>query len=129
MGVNGFWGTSFFLATEAAEEQATDDAGPTAQQITAIKAAIQNAQTLQEVAELEKALVTGNVPSQFRVSMCPTDISEPTQSSCYKCIDQILHPRLWYLDTHICCSPRAIWLNFNLVNSGTRRSCWKQVLY
>lgn len=40
---------------------------PTAQQITAIKAAIQNAQTLKEVEELEKALVTGHVPSEFKV--------------------------------------------------------------
>lgn len=40
---------------------------PSAQDITAIKAAILNAQTIQEVAELEKALVTGHVPSQFKV--------------------------------------------------------------
>lgn len=43
-------------------------AGPTPQQITAIKAAIQNAQTLKEVEELEKALVTGHVPSEFKVT-------------------------------------------------------------
>ena len=42
--------------------------GPTPQQITAIKAAIQNAQTLKEVEELEKALVTGHVPSEFKVA-------------------------------------------------------------
>ena len=47
-------------------EEAANKA-PTAQQITAIKAAIQNAQTLKEVEELEKALVTGHVPSEFKV--------------------------------------------------------------
>ena len=54
-----------------AEDEPMEEAaasGPTPQQITAIKAAIQNAQTLKEVEELEKALVTGNVPSQFQVS-------------------------------------------------------------
>lgn len=53
----------------AAEDETMEEAtasGPTPQQITAIKAAIQNAQTLKEVEELEKALVTGNVPSQFQ---------------------------------------------------------------
>lgn len=59
-------------AAEAASEQedtVMEEAGskaPTAQQITAIKAAIQNAQTLKEVEELEKALVTGHVPSEFK---------------------------------------------------------------
>lgn len=53
---------------EAAAAAPAAQKGPTSEQITAIKAAIQNAQTLQEVAELEKALVTGNVPSQFQVS-------------------------------------------------------------
>lgn len=43
--------------------------GPTPQQIIAIKAAIQNAQTLNEVEELEKALVTGHVPSEFKASL------------------------------------------------------------
>ena len=51
----------------AAAAVQTPSSGPTPEQITAIKAAIQNAETLQEVAELEKALVTGHVPSQFKV--------------------------------------------------------------
>ena len=53
-----------------AEDTVMEEAGnktPSAQDITAIKAAILNAQTIQEVAELEKALVTGHVPSQFKV--------------------------------------------------------------
>lgn len=49
--------------------EAASGKGPTPEQITAIKAAIQNAQTLAEVAELEKALVTGHVPSQFQVRL------------------------------------------------------------
>lgn len=47
----------------------TSSKGPSAEQVTAIKAAIQNAQTLQEVAELERALVTGNVPSKFQAGL------------------------------------------------------------
>ena len=56
-------------ADEEMEDVAVENnKGPTPEQITAIKAAIQNAATLQEVAELEKALATGQVPSQFEVS-------------------------------------------------------------
>lgn len=39
--------------------------GPTAEQLTAIKAAIANATTLEEVARLEKALTSGQVPSDL----------------------------------------------------------------
>ena len=42
--------------------------GPTSAHLTAIKAAIANAATLEEVQRLENALKTGNVPSEFRVS-------------------------------------------------------------
>ncbi|KAJ4757184.1 U2 small nuclear ribonucleoprotein A [Rhynchospora pubera] len=41
--------------------------GPTPEQITAIKAAIVNSQTLEEVARLEKALSTGQIPAEFAV--------------------------------------------------------------
>lgn len=41
-------------------------AAPSAEQLTAIKAAIANAQTLEEVRALEAALQTGNLPSQFQ---------------------------------------------------------------
>lgn len=54
----------------AAEEQQREQApkkGPTPAQLTAIKAAIANAQTLAEVQRLETALKTGNVPSEVLV--------------------------------------------------------------
>lgn len=60
--------TLLFTAEDEVMEDAPISKAPTAQQITAIKAAIQNAQTLKEVEELEKALVTGHVPSAFKVS-------------------------------------------------------------
>ena len=60
-------GVSAAAADEPMAEGEPQRKGPTPEQITAIKAAIQNAQTLQEVAELEAALVSGNVPSQFQV--------------------------------------------------------------
>ncbi|KAJ3683591.1 hypothetical protein LUZ60_013818 [Juncus effusus] len=41
--------------------------GPTPEQITAIKAAIVNSQTLEEVARLEKALSTGQIPAEFAI--------------------------------------------------------------
>lgn len=41
--------------------------GPTPEQITAIKAAIANAQTLEEVQRLETALTTGHLPSESQV--------------------------------------------------------------
>lgn len=41
---------------------------PTPEQITAIKAAIVNAQTLEEVARLDKALQSGQIPADFIIS-------------------------------------------------------------
>nr|XP_048318695.1 U2 small nuclear ribonucleoprotein A' [Ziziphus jujuba var. spinosa] len=50
----------------AAEEQQTPNVvGPTPEQIIAIKAAIVNSQTLEEVARLEKALKTGQLPADL----------------------------------------------------------------
>ena len=40
-------------------------AGPTPQQLIAVKAAIANAATLEEIQRLEAALVTGSLPSEF----------------------------------------------------------------
>lgn len=57
------------VETDEARPSSAAQQGPTPQEITALKAAIQNAKTLEEVAELEKALVTGNVPSQFQVCL------------------------------------------------------------
>lgn len=39
--------------------------GPSPEQITAIKAAIANAQTLEEVQRLENALTSGHLPSEL----------------------------------------------------------------
>ena len=40
--------------------------GPSPEQITAIKAAIANAQTLEEVQRLENALTSGQLPSELQ---------------------------------------------------------------
>lgn len=40
--------------------------GPTAQQLIAVKAAIANASTLEEIQRLESALVSGSLPSEFK---------------------------------------------------------------
>ncbi|KAI9125905.1 hypothetical protein K1719_003323 [Acacia pycnantha] len=53
--------------SEVTEEQQTAKAAaPTPEQIIAIKAAIVNSQTLEEVARLEKALKSGQLPEDFR---------------------------------------------------------------
>lgn len=48
-----------------AGQQPSTKTGPSAEQITAIKAAIANASTLDEVRRLEDALKTGNMPSEL----------------------------------------------------------------
>lgn len=50
------------------EEQPPKPAAPTPEQILAIKAAIVNSQTLEEVARLEQALKSGQLPSDFNIS-------------------------------------------------------------
>ncbi|XP_024031559.1 U2 small nuclear ribonucleoprotein A' [Morus notabilis] len=54
----------------AAEDEDTTHkvVAPTPEQITAIKAAIVNSQTLEEVARLEKALKSGQLPADFKLS-------------------------------------------------------------
>ncbi|KAK0593549.1 hypothetical protein LWI29_032471 [Acer saccharum] len=54
--------------TEVPEEQQTPKVvAPTPEQIIAIKAAIVNSQTLEEVARLEKALKSGQLPADFQI--------------------------------------------------------------
>ncbi|MED6145761.1 hypothetical protein PIB30_028214 [Stylosanthes scabra] len=54
---------------EVAEEQQTPKlVAPTPEQIIAIKAAIVNSQTLEEVARLEKALKSGQLPADFELN-------------------------------------------------------------
>lgn len=50
------------------EEQTPKTVGPTPEQIIAIKAAIVNSQTLEEVARLEKALKSGQLPADLNIS-------------------------------------------------------------
>ncbi|XP_047311077.1 U2 small nuclear ribonucleoprotein A'-like [Impatiens glandulifera] len=50
------------------EQQAPKKVAPTPEQITAIKAAIVNSQTLEEVARLEEALKTGQLPSDLIIT-------------------------------------------------------------
>ena len=45
--------------------------GPSPGQITAIKAAIANAQTLEEVQRLENALTSGHLPSELQNEVVP----------------------------------------------------------
>ena len=52
------------LALQAAEPKVRK--GPSPEQITAIKAAIANAQTLEEVQRLENALTSGHLPSELQ---------------------------------------------------------------
>ena len=49
----------------AASTSGKGKAGPTPQQLIAVKAAIANAATLEEIQRLEAALVTGSLPSEF----------------------------------------------------------------
>lgn len=51
-------------ATEAGSSESVKVAAPSPEQLTAIKAAIANAQTLEEVQRLEAALKQGQMPSQ-----------------------------------------------------------------
>ncbi|XP_024977239.1 U2 small nuclear ribonucleoprotein A' [Cynara cardunculus var. scolymus] len=52
---------------EPKEEEPSKPVGPTPEQIIAIKAAIVNSQTLEEVARLEKALKSGQVPADLNI--------------------------------------------------------------
>lgn len=52
---------------EAMEEDEKPQSGPTPQQLLALKAAIANAATLEEVQRLETALTTGIVPSDLKL--------------------------------------------------------------
>ncbi|KAK4790234.1 hypothetical protein SAY86_017538 [Trapa natans] len=62
--------------TEVVEEQpAPKVIAPTAEQIIAIKAAIVNSQTLEEVARLEKALKSGQLPADLQILDDKTGVS------------------------------------------------------
>ena len=52
---------------EMEEDEEPEKTGPTPQQLLALKAAIANAATLEEVTRLENALTTGIVPSDLTV--------------------------------------------------------------
>ncbi|EYU21777.1 hypothetical protein ABFS82_09G080400 [Erythranthe guttata] len=52
----------------AEDEQPSKPSAPTPQQILAIKAAIVNSQTLEEVARLEQALKSGQLPADFNIN-------------------------------------------------------------
>ncbi|XP_078170046.1 U2 small nuclear ribonucleoprotein A [Carex rostrata] len=67
--------------SEQKPEQGPRVVGPTPEQITAIKAAIVNSQTLEEVARLEKALSTGQIPAEFAVPKNDTNSSNKTNGS------------------------------------------------
>ena len=56
------------LPGPAPQPEAKPSSGPTPEQLTAIKAAIAAASTLEEVRRLEQALTTGQLPSQLGAS-------------------------------------------------------------
>ncbi|KAL4387816.1 hypothetical protein GQ457_09G012270 [Hibiscus cannabinus] len=60
----------------AEEEQTPKVVAPTPEQIIAIKAAIVNSQTLEEVARLEKALKTGQLPADLNIPGFDTDAAK-----------------------------------------------------
>ncbi|KAL7099514.1 hypothetical protein ACP275_09G088700 [Erythranthe tilingii] len=62
----------------AEDEQPSKPSAPTPQQILAIKAAIVNSQTLEEVARLEQALKSGQLPADFNIN---DDDSAPESES------------------------------------------------
>ncbi|KAL6909568.1 hypothetical protein ACP4OV_001849 [Aristida adscensionis] len=69
-------------AQDATKElQAPKVVGPTPEQITAIKAAIVNSQTLEEVARLEKALSTGQIPAEFAMPKPDTNMAEASEEA------------------------------------------------
>ncbi|KAK4436729.1 U2 small nuclear ribonucleoprotein A' [Sesamum alatum] len=69
------------------EEQAPKPAAPTPEQILAIKAAIVNSQTLEEVARLEQALKSGQLPADLNINdvdSAPKSESAPENESAPK---------------------------------------------
>ncbi|XWS44551.1 hypothetical protein CRYUN_Cryun15aG0055900 [Craigia yunnanensis] len=60
----------------AEEEQMPKVVAPTPEQIIAIKAAIVNSQTLEEVARLEKALKTGQLPADLKIPGDDTNVTK-----------------------------------------------------
>ncbi|KAL5207633.1 hypothetical protein ABZP36_032068 [Zizania latifolia] len=63
-------------AQDTTKEQGPKVVAPTPEQITAIKAAIVNSQTLEEVARLEKALSTGQIPAEFAIPKPDANMAE-----------------------------------------------------
>ncbi|KAF0933994.1 hypothetical protein E2562_021053 [Oryza meyeriana var. granulata] len=63
------------------EEQDPKVVAPTPEQITAIKAAIVNSQTLEEVVRLEKALSTGQVPAEFAIPKPDANMAEASEET------------------------------------------------
>ena len=55
--------------------------GPSPEQITAIKAAIANAQTLEEVQRLENALTSGHLPSELQGTPAAGDAQNGEQTN------------------------------------------------
>ena len=63
------------------EEQGPKVVAPTPEQITAIKAAIVNSQTLEEVARLEKALSTGQIPAEFAIPKPDANMADASEET------------------------------------------------
>uniref|UniRef100_A0A0E0JXT1 U2A'/phosphoprotein 32 family A C-terminal domain-containing protein n=1 Tax=Oryza punctata TaxID=4537 RepID=A0A0E0JXT1_ORYPU len=63
------------------EEQGPKVVAPTPEQITAIKAAIVSSQTLEEVARLEKALSTGQIPAEFAIPKPDANMADASEET------------------------------------------------
>ncbi|RCV39912.1 hypothetical protein SETIT_9G008900v2 [Setaria italica] len=68
-------------AQDTTEVQGPKVVAPTAEQITAIKAAIANTHTLEEAARLEKALSTGQVPAEFAMPKPDANMAEASEEA------------------------------------------------
>ncbi|XP_051177006.1 U2 small nuclear ribonucleoprotein A' [Lolium perenne] len=69
------------VAQDTTKEQGPKVVAPTPAQIMAIKAAIVNSQTLDEVARLEKALSTGQIPAEFEIPKPDTNMAEASEET------------------------------------------------
>ncbi|CAM0878320.1 unnamed protein product [Alopecurus aequalis] len=66
---------------DTTKDQGPKVVAPTPAQIMAIKAAIVNSQTLDEVARLEKALSTGQIPAEFAIPKPDTNMAEASEEA------------------------------------------------
>ncbi|KAL5684359.1 hypothetical protein ACJX0J_010744, partial [Zea mays] len=72
---------ALYMFIFSANPQGPKVVAPTPEQITAIKAAIANAHTLEEAARLEQVLSTGQVPAEFAVPRPDANMAEASDGA------------------------------------------------